>query len=421
MKRKRRIVGFDCAEDKHSVVLLDASGEFGERFSVVNSREQIQELLAELVLAIGSEAGLVVVVESKRSHGRIVTDVAVEIGCEVWQVNTVALNHFRDLEGQPRKDDEWDAYLGARMVFLRMGGCREVVETTEEERTLSRLTRTYSRMVEDRKKHVTRLRAVLLELAPEMLHSSWEGPKPGSKAMLYVLERWPGLEGLERAQMRSIEKILRRCRYGSKTSRMAKLIRDTARRISITGGERSALTLELDLLVHQIRFCNESVDQVYAKIAQRVERHPIGRKLLEMHGNGPVIVGVLISELYPVARASTEPKCATYAGVTPLARKSGKNLDDDKLAQGVNKRVLHAMYTSAVVAVKNSAIDRAYHQKKLRDYAGHPKPHVAAFIALARQRHKLIYKLMTTEVRYDKEVLIGSHLARLEQARQAAA
>jgi len=360
-------------------------------------------------------------VESKRSHGRIVTDVAVEIGCEVWQVNTVALNHFRDLEGQPRKDDEWDAYLGARMVFLRMGGCREVIETTEEERALSRLTRTYSRLVEDRKKHVTRLRAVLLELAPEILHSSWEGPRPGSKAMLYLLERWPGLEGLERAQMRSIEKILRRCRYGSKSSRVAKHIRDMARRILITGDERSALTLELDLLVHQIRFCNESVDQVYAKIARRVERHPIGKKLLEMHGNGPVIVGVLISELYPVARASTEPKCATYAGVTPLARKSGKSLDNDKLAQGVNKRVLHALYTSAVVAVKNSAIDRAYYQKKLRDYAGHPKPHVAAFIALARQRHKVVYKLMTTEARYDKEILIATHLARLEHARQAAA
>jgi transposase len=421
VKRNQRIVGFDCAEDEHSVVLLDASGEFGARFSVINSREQVQELLAELILEVGPEAELVVVVESKRSHGRIVTDVAVEMGCEVWQVNTVALNHFRDLEGQPRKDDEWDAYLGARMVFLRMGGCREVIETTEEERTLSRLTRTHSRLVEDRKKHVTRLRAVLLELAPEMLHSSWKGPRPGSKALLYLLERWPGFEGLEKAQLRTIEKILRRCRYGSKTSRVAKLIRSMARRISISGEERSALTLELDLLAQQIRFCNESVDQVYGKIARRVERHPIGKKLLEMHGNGPVIVGVLISELYPVARASSEPKCATYAGVTPLARKSGKSLDNDKLAQGVNKRVLHALYTSAVVAVKNSAIDRAYYQKKFRDYAGHPKPHVAAFIALARQRHKLVYKLMTTEVRYDKEILIATHLARLEQTRQAAA
>jgi transposase len=147
----------------------------------------------------------------------------------------------------------------------------------------------------------------------------------------------------------------------------------------------------------------------------------VGKKLLEMHGNGPVITGVLLSELCPVARTSSEPKCATYAGVTPLSRKSGKSLNNDKLTQGTNKRVLHALYTGAVVAIKNSAVDRAYYNKKLRDYAGHPKPHVAAFIALSRQRHKLIYKLITTSARYDKEVLIASHLARLERNRIVAA
>ena len=254
-------------------------------------------------------------------------------------MNVVALNHFRDLEGQPRKDDEWDAYLAARMVFLKMKGSREAIETTEEERSLSRLTRTHSRLVEDRNRHVARLRAVLLEVAPEVLHSSWEGPQPGSKAMLYLLERWPGFEGLERAQLRSIEKILRRCRYGSRTTPVAKLIRKMARGVSIAREKRSAVTLESDLLAQQIRFCNESAGQVYAKIANRVEHHPLGKKLLEMHGNGPVITGVLVSELLPVARTSTEPKSATFAGVTPLSRKSGKSLDNDRLTQGANKRV----------------------------------------------------------------------------------
>jgi hypothetical protein len=275
--------------------------------------------------------------------------------------------------------------------------------------------------VDERRKHLARLRAVLLELAPEMLHSSWEGPKPGRKAMLYLLERWPGFEGLERAQLRSIEKILRRCRYGSRATHVARLIRQMARGISIAAEERYAFTLELNLLARQIRFCNESRDRLRAEIVQRVERHPVGQKLLEMQGNGPVIIGVLVSELLPVARTSTEPKCATYAGVTPLSRKSGKSLDSDKLTQGVNKRILHALYTSSVVAIKHSAIDRAYYQKKRRDYAGHPKPHVAAFIALSRQRHKLVYKLMTTDARYDKEVLIAAHLVRIEQERPAAA
>jgi len=416
-----RIVGFDCAEDEHVAVLLDEHGDFESRLSMVNRRDHVEVAVAQLMLEIGSNAQLVVVVESKRSHGRVVADVAKELGCEVWQVNTVALNHFRDLEGQPRKDDEWDAYLGARMVFLRMGGCRIATETTEEERVLSRLTRVYSRETNDRKQQIARLRAVLLELAPEMLHTSWEGPQPGSKAVLYLLERWPGFEGLERAQLRSIEKILHQCRYGSKATHVAKLIRNMARRIDLAAQERSAFTLELSILVRQIQVCNESADHVYAEIACRVERHPVGQKLLEMHGIGPVIAGVLVSELLPVARTSTEPKCATYSGVTPLARKSGKSLDKDRLTQGVNKRVLHALYTSSVVAMKNSAMDRAYFHKKVRDYAGHPKPHVAALIALSRQRHKVIYKLMTTDARYDKETLIARHLERIERARAAAA
>ena len=421
VKKSQRVVGFDCAEDEHIAVLLDSEGEFSRRSSVINRRHDVEELLAELILVIGPEAQLVVVVESKRSHGRVVADVAADLGCGVRQVNTVALNHFRDLEGQPRKDDEWDAYLAARMAYMKMRGAREVIETTEDERALSRMTRTHGRLVESRTQHVAQLRAVLLELTPEMLHRSWKGPKPNSKAMLYLLERWPGFEGMERAQLRSIEGILRRCRYGSRAAEIAKLIKNVASGISIVGDERSALALELDLLVRQIRFCNESLADVDAKIARRVERDPVGQKLLEMQGNGPVTTGVLISELLPVARISTEAQCATYSGVTPLARKSGKSLHNDKLIQGSNKRVLAALYTSGVAAVKNSAIDRAYYEKKLRDYAGHPKPHVAAFIALARQRHKLIYKLMTTEARYDKEVLIASHLDRIEQERAAAA
>ncbi len=46
---------------------------------------------------------------------------------------------------------------------------------------------------------------------------------------------------------------------------------------------------------------------------------------------------------------------------------------------------------------------------------------MAAFIALSRQRHKVIHKLMTTDARYDKETLIARHLERIEQVRAAAA
>jgi len=416
-----RVVGFDCAEEEHVGVLLDEDGEFERRVAVENRHDRIQECLAGLILAAGTGAKLVVVVESKRAHGRLVAAEAQRLGCQVAQVNTVALNHFRDVEGQPRKDDEWDAYLAGRMACLRLRGCRELVEVSEQEQALSRLTRTHDRLTRDRTRHVHRLRAVLLELAPETLHRSWEGPKPDSKAMTYILKRWSGFEGLERAQLRSLEKILHRCRYGHRATATAKLVREMACRISMNPEERVAITLELQSLLHQIAACDASLERLYDEIKRRVESHAVGSKLLEMHGIGPIIAGVLVSELLPVARTATEAKSATYSGVTPLGRKTGKSLDTAHLTQGANKRILHALYTSSVVAIKHSSIDRAYYTKKLSDYSGHPKPHVAAFIALSRQRHKLIYKLMTTSARYDKEVLIAAHLARLEQDRTAAA
>jgi transposase len=416
-----RVVGFDCAEEEHVAVLLDAEGEQERHLTVENRGDRIQECLAELMLAIGSSAKLAVVVESKRAHGRLVAAEARRLGCRVMQVNTGSLNHFRDLEGQPRKDDEWDAFLAARMSYLRMRGCREVVEVTQEERALSRLTRTYERLTQDRTRHVHQLRAVLLELAPEVLHRSWAGPKPNSRAMTFILQRWPGFEGLERAQLRSLEKILHKCRYGQRAEGVAVLLRDMARRISVDREERAAITFELDSILGQIAACDASLVRLYAEIERRAKSHPVGPKLLEMHGIGPVIAGVLLSELLPVARTATEDKSATYAGVTPLGRKSGKSLDTAHLAQGVNKRILHVLYTSSVVAIKHSAIDRAYYTKKVQDYAGHKKPHVAAFIALSRQRHKVIFKLLTTDARYDKEKLIASHLARLEKARMVAA
>jgi transposase len=242
-----------------------------------------------------------------------------------------------------------------------------------------------------------------------------------SKAMTYILRRWPGFERLERAQLRSLEKIFRQCRYGARARGAAVLVRDMARRISVDPGERMAMTLELDSLLGQIAACDASLGSLREEIERRVGNHPVGPKLLEMPGIGAILAGVLLSELLPVARLSTEGQSATYAGVTPLGRKSGKSLDTAHLTQGVNKRVLHAIYTSSVAAIKHSAVDRAYYSKKLRDYAGHPKQHVAAFIALSRQRHKVIFKLMTTDARYDKETLIARHLERLEEARRAVA
>ena len=142
------------------------------------------------------------------------------------------------------------------------------------------------------------------------------------------------------------------------------------------------------------------------------EAHAIGRKLREMPGVGPFTAAALVGEILPLARAASEAKVATYAGLTPLSRIScGKG--KSHLARGVNKHALHACYMSAVATRRKSALDREYYRKQRVLHQGHPVPHIVANIALARQRMKVMYKLMTTDARYDKEILIASHLRRI--------
>ena len=183
--------------------------------------------------------------------------------------------------------------------------------------------------------------------------------------------------------------------------------------------EREVVAIELGILIDEMDSIDDSLGDVDPRIDQAVREHPIGIKLLDMPGVGPFTAGVLLGELLPLARNVDEGKVATYAGLTPLSRISCRSSKRSKLARGINKHAVRALYLSAVASRNISAIDDAYYKKQLAKHVGHPKPTVKANIAHARRRIVVMYKLMTTDARYDKEKLIASHLKRRRREAQA--
>lgn len=419
-EKEDRIVGFDTAEERHEVVLLDRDGKEELHFKCKNRRKALEDAFGKLMIRLGPDERLVVVLEAPRAHGRLVFEVASDFGLTVIQVGTVALNHFRECEGQPRKDDHWDAFLAARMAYLRTRGCHMVSDPRPEERVLSRLTRARSTMVRNLVAVKHQLRSILLELAPVVLDREWAGPAPTSAAMRKILKKWPAFEGLERSRRAAVEGILRSCRYRQdKRNSMIEALRKLAEEVVVSHEERAAMATEIDLIIRQWELLEKSIAELESKLEVLVRQHPVCVKLMKMPGIGVVTAAVLVGELFRVARNTTEASAATYSGLTPLSRKSGKSLNRSRLARGSNKHILNAMFVSSVKAFQLSALDRAYYDKKRADYQGHPKPHTAATLALARQRHKVIYQIMTTEAEYDKEILISAHLSRRRQASAA--
>ncbi len=221
------------------------------------------------------------------------------IGLEVWQVNPKALNHYRDLEGQPRKDDDIDAYLAARMVVSK----------------------------------------------------DWEGPAHYGKGMCAVLKRWPAFEDLDKARASTIEKVLRSStRYGDRCRVMSVPLKEMAKRVAMAPMEYEIVKMDMSMAIAELEVLDGSIAKLEKEIKHRVMEHPVGRKLVSMPGEGLVTAGTGIGEALPVARNVSEGKAATYAGLTPLSRRSGKSGKPSKLARGVNKPALRTNYLSAIAA-----------------------------------------------------------------------
>jgi transposase len=412
-------LGVDHGEELHRFVLIDDRGDRQSACWVDNRRDKIEEAVAKMVLLLPEGFRMRLVTEGVRSLGWVVAQVSGVLGIEVWQVNPKALKHYRDLEGQPRKDDDIDAYLLARMVFFGMGGCQIAVDPQPEERAMSRITRRRKQVVDRRTVLNNRVRSLLLELAPEVVNKSWEGPVHSGKGMCAILKRWPTFEGLEKARASTIEGVLRKStRLGDRCLAMVTPLKEMASRVLMDSVERDIVKMDIRMTLAELEVIDRSAVELEKEIARRVQEHPVGKKLLAMPGEGPITVGTDIGEVLPVARNVSEGKAATYAGLTPLSRLSGKGGSPSKLARGVNKHAVRTNYLSAIAAISASAIDAAYHQKQKERHQGHPKPHVKATLSLARQRFKVKYKLMTTDAVYDKETLIKSHLERQQRERE---
>jgi len=253
----------------------------------------------------------------------------------------------------------------------------------------------------------------VLDLAPETLGGDWDGPAFGGKGMLAALTRWPALAALEATRVVTVERVLRTStRYGDRCGAMAMALKSAATRVLLRGAERAVVAIEMRALTQELRTQDASFEEIDAEIRRSVEAHPIGRKLVAMPAVGHLTAAAQVGEVLPLSRNESEGKAATYAGLTPLSRSSGKITGRPRLARGVNKHALRANYLSALAAVQSSALDAAYYRKQHARHEGHPKAHVVAILALARQRFKVIYKLMTSDAVYDKEILIASHLGR---------
>lgn len=405
------VVGIDCGESMHRMVVVDESSEPVSVQWVQNRASSIRESLTEVSSKLGYLP--VVVMETQGGIGSIVEGVVRELGGKLELLSSRALESVRRIEGVNYKDDTIDALLVATSKQRGSKAVREAVEATQGELVLKQLARMRNDQVNRLANLHKKLRSALVELCPQMVTKDWAGPKYMSKGFEASLRRWEGFEGLERARRSTVVKVLRKASRQSLQwcETKAEALQEAAAEILVQGELRSLLTLELMMLLDEISAKQVMIRDLESRMEKAVHEHPVGSKLLTMPGVGIVTATVLLGFVLPIARTATQDQAASYSGITPANRKSGLS-DKTKIRRGANGIISKTLFNSAVASLEVSAMDRNYYDKKRRDFQGHDAAHKKATIALARQRFKTMYRIMIEGVDYDLNKLVKSTMER---------
>lgn len=174
-------------------------------------------------------------------------------------------------------------------------------------------------------------------------------------------------------------------------------LKEAAESLENTDGVLEAEAMIIRDVVEQIFDLNARINRTDAQIAVMLEEFEPAQRLMQMPGISRRIAAIIIAEVGDVRNFENEGKLATFAGLTPICRQSGASKGINRLARQTNKHLLWAMYLAALVSVRCYGPSRRYYDRKLEHTPGAYADKIRAAIALARQRCKIIYKILSRE------------------------
>jgi len=388
------IVGIDWSKSKHDLALMEPDGTVLQYLVVKHSLEGFEAL----AVAIGrheSDPGEVHI-SVEQHDGALLAWLRAQ-GYIVHGINPKSSQRARDrYRPAGAKDDRSDAYILADMLRQDRGNIRPLgreSQTPAELRTLGRLR---ARRVQERTSPMQQLRALLDDWCPELGslcnnfgNIAWQRD---------FLRRFPLLEDLATAHVRTVNAFIRRHRMRATTADRIRELRK-CRGLPIPAGREPALRLDIAFLVDQVERLTEAIRTIELQLQQLIDQHPDA----EIFQSLPVKGLVSISGLLGGFAGQDAPRHAELAarwGVAPVTIASGRSrfVKYRRACDGYMREVL--MFFAFNTAFRPDCWAHDYYRRKRAAGA----THYGALRCLAQRWLKIICRMWTDKTTYDEQL-----------------
>lgn len=398
-------VGIDWANSKHDVYVIDSQGSsyHGE---IEHSTEAIDGFVSDL---LSKANGRPIAIILEQSKGSLIHALMLREDVVLFPVNPKQFANYRQsFRTTKAKSDKDDAMLLARMLFERHRQMKSWKSDDENTRLLDRLCSTRRKWVEQRTALSQRLLDLVKSYIPVLLTLAdsklFECP-----LVMEILRKWPDPRELKRANPKFLTAIL--ASHGIKNEDQQKEIISKLKKAPIHSRDTSLLivsAMEAKALVTQLNSCQDIIEKLDQEIKTSLAKHPDASLFTSLRGAGAALAPRLLTAFGTDRdRFSSAEQVASYAGVAPVTKQSGKSCVVVR-RRACSKYLLQTFHEFAGAAAKWCVWSKAYY--KLQQSRG-MKRH-AILRKLAFRWIRILYRVWQTRTPFDAERYIQSLLTK---------
>jgi transposase len=386
-------IGIDWADDKHAVCLLVDDQVRHEELP------QTAEDISNWVTRLDQEfQGQPIAVILEQSRGALAYALMEFPQLTLFPINPKQASCYREaLANSGKKDDPTDAECLARFLREHHGMLRPWRGDDEITRKLGRLCELRRKTVELRKKTGLCLTSTLKNYFPVALDIA---EKWSAKVMHALLLRWPTLHDLQRANPKTVRKVVSQNsrRNEQQIRELVEHIR-AARSLTTDRAITEPTAIFVQMLVRQLRQFDKTIDEFDKEISKQFAAHPDASIFRSPPGAGAALAPRLL-----VAFGSDRERFATAAevqclsGIAPITRSSGRSHRVQR-RYACNKFLRQTFHEFADQARKWSSWSKAYYRSlKARGYRHH-----AAVRSLAFKWIRILFRCWKDGEIYDED------------------
>lgn len=391
-----KFVGLDVGQEEMEAVWLSKNGDGSKgSISISNNHEGYEELLSKLKEFSKQGQAPAVGVESHDGYLSPLNEYLGDEGITLVSINPIRVRRYKDMLGQQKKTDNYDAYAIADFLKSRKNQLENLPKFKPRTQRLKKLSRTQTDLKKQVNRYTSKLIQVLDEYLPELVQLE-EFPNLTSITGLSIVSEYPTPDKLAEVGKNELTNLIQEVSNGQYGKDTALAIQNKVKSINRAPSAVEVYGLRAKILSNLLLDLRKSSKQVKAKIASLLEGWETAQILKSLPGVGDLLAGRFLGEIVSIHKFKSADALALYCGVAPIPHSSG-SWKSNRTTERVNKEAKDALMQMAHCSKQNGEESKEYYQKK-RDEG---KNHWHAIKCLARQLVRVIYAMLRDRTYYD--------------------